>query len=82
MIIIYRIINLLFNLVILLVIADSLVSFFLPPWNQVRSFLDRLVQPLLAPIRRIVPPIGGLDLSPLVLLLVIYILRSVIFSLL
>lgn len=82
MIFIYRIINLLFNLIILLVIADSLVSFFLPPWNQVRSFLDRLVQPLLAPIRRIVPPIGGLDLSPLVLLLVIYILRSVIFSLL
>lgn len=82
MIFIYRIINLLFNLIILLVIADSLVSFFLPPWNQIRSFLDRLVQPLLAPIRRIVPPIGGLDLSPLVLLLVIYILRSVIFSLL
>lgn len=82
MIFIYRIINLLFNLIILLIIADSLVSFFLPPWNQIRSFLDRLVQPLLAPIRRIVPPIGGLDLSPLVLLLVIYILRSVIFSLL
>jgi YggT family protein len=41
-------------------------------WVQTRSFLsdllDRLVTPLLTPFRRVVPLVGGMDLSPLVLL--------------
>lgn len=44
----------------------------------VRSFfnaLDRLTRPLYAPIRKIMPDFGGLDFSPVVVLLLIYILR-------
>lgn len=44
----------------------------------VRSFfnaLDRLTRPLYAPIRKIMPDFGGLDFSPVVVLLIIYILR-------
>ncbi|HWH17186.1 MAG TPA: YggT family protein [Allosphingosinicella sp.] len=44
----------------------------------VRSFLnalDRLTEPLYRPIRRILPDFGGIDFSPLVVLLLIYILR-------
>ncbi len=44
----------------------------------VRSFfnaLDRLTRPLYAPIRRILPDFGGLDFSPVVVLLLIYVLR-------
>jgi len=44
----------------------------------VRSFfnaLDRLTRPLYAPIRRIMPDFGGLDFSPVVVLLLIYVLR-------
>lgn len=37
--------------------------------------LDRLTQPLYRPIRRILPDFGGLDFSPLVVLLIIYALR-------
>jgi len=44
-------------------------------WVQTRSvaadFLERLVLPLLMPIRRVVPLVGGIDLSPLVLLLIL-----------
>ena len=44
-------------------------------WVQTRSiaadFLERLVMPLLIPIRRVMPLIGGIDLSPLVLLLLL-----------
>jgi YggT family protein len=44
-------------------------------WVQTQSvaadFLQRLVMPLLTPIRRLVPLIGGIDLSPLVLLLML-----------
>lgn len=44
----------------------------------VRSFfnaLDRLTRPLYAPIRKIMPDFGGLDFSPVVVLLLIYVLR-------
>lgn len=37
-----------------------------------------LIDPLLAPIRRFMPHLGGIDLSPLILLLVIYFIRLVI----
>ena len=34
-------------------------------------FLERVARPILRPIQRVIPPLGGMDLSPLVLLLVI-----------
>ncbi len=46
--------------------------------NFVRSFLnalDRMTRPLYRPIRRILPDFGGLDFSPMVILLLIYVLR-------
>jgi YggT family protein len=39
--------------------------------NMIIDMLDRVTAPILRPIRRILPPFGGLDLSPLVLLLAI-----------
>ncbi|MDF0544776.1 YggT family protein [Sphingobium sp. H39-3-25] len=40
--------------------------------------LDRMTQPIYAPIRRIMPDLGALDLSPMVVLLAIVILRQAI----
>jgi YggT family protein len=40
--------------------------------------LGMLLRPLLAPIQRILPPVGGFDLSPLVLLLAVYVLLMVV----
>lgn len=46
-------------------------------WVQTQSvaadFLERLVMPVLIPIRRVVPLVGGIDLSPLVLLIILQI---------
>jgi YggT family protein len=42
------------------------------------DFLFRLTEPLLRPIRRVVPPVGGLDLSPLILIFAIMFLQSFI----
>lgn len=51
-------------------------------WVPVRSDLgmvvERLCDPLLAPVRRIVPLVGGVDLSPLVLLVALHILTLVL----
>ncbi len=39
--------------------------------NQVADFLDRVTAPVLEPFRRIIPPLGGMDISPIVVLLLI-----------
>lgn len=45
---------------------------------QIWTGLNRLLEPLYGPIRRILPPMGGLDLSPLVALLAIYAVEIVL----
>ena len=42
---------------------------------QLASFLDAVTGPILAPFRRIIPPLGGIDITPIVALLVIHFLR-------
>ncbi len=43
------------------------------------DMLDRVTAPILQPIRRLIPPFGGLDLSPLILLLLIdYVIRPIL----
>ena len=43
--------------------------------RQVLYALDRMTAPLYRPVRRIMPDFGGLDFSPMVILLLIYVLR-------
>ena len=52
----------------------------LPPDNPIASFLHSMTEPLLSPIRQIMPEMGGLDFSPLVLLFGIRLVRGVIIS--
>jgi YggT family protein len=78
--VIVRIINLLANLLVLLVIVDSVLSFFLSPYHPLRNAIGRIVNPLLAPIRRIVPLVGAFDLSPLILIILIEILSYALTS--
>ena len=42
---------------------------------QLADFLDRITTPILAPFRRIIPPLGGIDISPIVVLLLINFLK-------
>ena len=58
-----------------------MVSWFdLPQDHQIVSVLRRLTEPLLGPLRRILPSAGGLDFSPLVLLLGLRLIRSLLLS--
>jgi YggT family protein len=66
------------NVLTLVVFADILVSYFLPPYHSVRRALDSIVEPLLAPIRRLMPPVGGLDFSPVLLFLAIQIVERLL----
>lgn len=50
----------------------------IPPDNPIGSFLYSMTEPLLGPIRSVLPDMGGLDLSPLVLLFALRMLRSML----
>ncbi|CAB0151931.1 hypothetical protein PSI9734_02286 [Pseudidiomarina piscicola] len=60
------------------VLIRALLSWFAQGYNPMQAILVQLTEPFLAPIRRIIPPIGGLDLSVLVLVIGIQALRIVI----
>ncbi len=46
--------------------------------TMVGEFLYRITEPLLAPIRSVMPNLGGLDISPIILILIIYFIERVI----
>lgn len=78
-------IDLLIQLISLVVIVDIILSFFMSPYNKVRQFFDNIVEPLLRPIRNILPPIAGLDFSPVVFIILLdivgFLLKNVLFRL-
>ncbi|MCU1376199.1 MAG: hypothetical protein JWO68_3485 [Actinomycetia bacterium] len=47
---------------------------------QIFSFLYAITEPVLGPLRRIIPPAGGFDLSPIVVLLGIQIIQSLVLN--
>jgi len=69
-----QIINLLFVALQVLIFARIIFSFvrvspYHPTWGPILRFVYETTEPLLAPIRRIMPPMSGLDFSPMILLI-------------
>jgi YggT family protein len=71
-------INALAQLLVLLVIVSVILSYFMDPYHPVRRAIDSVVEPLLSPIRRVVPLIGMLDFSPLILIVLIQVVSNLI----
>lgn len=81
------IINLLLSVVTWIIIGQVILSWLLafnvlnPSSGGVRAFvlaLDRITAPLYRPIRRLLPDFGGIDFSPLVILLLIQVIRKLL----
>ncbi len=64
------------------VIANSLLSFFLSPYHPVREALERIVGPFLNPIRNLIGNTGAVDFSPLFLILALELLKQVLVGIL
>ena len=80
-------ISYLITLYVYIIIAGAVMSWLIAfnvinPYNQfVRSIwqgLNALTEPVLRPIRRRMPDLGGIDISPLVLILILFFIQSVV----
>ena len=83
----YQILMMILNIAQFLILAQVIMSWLVnfqvlnirqPLVRQIWDGLNRLLEPLYAPIRRILPPMGGLDLAPLIVLIAIYALQIVL----
>jgi YggT family protein len=73
-----QIINMLARAYILIVFVSVILSYFMDMYHPVRRGVDNLVQPLLIPIRKVVPPVGAVDLSPLVLIILVQVVSNLL----
>ena len=72
-----KLINFVLSAYIWVVIARAVISWVNPdPYNPIVRFLRQVTDPLLTHIRRYVPIMGGLDLSPMILILIIVFMQS------
>jgi YggT family protein len=88
----YALLNLISTLItiyIWLLIAQAVLSWLLAfgvvnRYNRVvasaSDFLWRITEPVLRPIRSVLPDLGGIDISPVILILVLYFLRDLMFE--
>lgn len=66
------------NILILVIIVDTLSSFFVSPYHPLRQTLARVLNPIYTPVRRIVPPVGMMDFTPLVVMVLIQIIEYIL----
>lgn len=69
---------LLASVVLSWLVAFGVVNTYSPFVRRVGEFLERLTEPLLAPIRGVIPPIAGIDISPVILIVAIYFVRDLL----
>lgn len=79
---------LLFDIINLLVLVRILMSWLpmagirIDPYNPIVQFLIRTTDPILEPFRRLIPPVSGIDFSPIVAILVLNVVGQVVAGLL
>ena len=60
-----------------LIIARAIGSFFIRDWSRgIPRFLWDVTEPVLAPVRRLIPPVAGLDFSPLIVIVALGLISS------
>ena len=81
----FMLIDTILGLYVWILIASAILSWLVAfnvvnPRNRavyvIGDFLYRVTEPVLAPLRRILPNLGGLDLSPIIVILIIFFIRN------
>jgi YggT family protein len=83
----YQILMLILDVVVFVILAHVIMSWLInfqvlnvrqPLVSQIWYGLNRMLEPLYAPVRRMLPAMGGLDLAPLVVLIAVYALQIIL----
>jgi YggT family protein len=87
MLILIQIINIVYWILVIMLWARVIFSWVRPDpynatWGPIVRFIYQVTEPLLAPIRRLLPGMSGLDLSPMILWFVLYFARSILINIL
>ena len=81
MLFLYYVITTAFNVYTAVVFVDLILSWFpIRSLDRVREWTGRLTEPLLAPIRRVVPTALGLDFSPAILLVLLNLVEKLLLN--
>ena len=76
-------VQLLFDLYVIVLLARVLLSWVqVDPQNPIVNLIHQLTEPLLAPIRNLLPQGGGMDFSPMVAFFVVLIAEQIVLTLL
>jgi len=75
----YRFVDLLFNILIFAIIGRALLSWFnVGPGHPIGRVLYEITEPILGPMRRVIPMIGMIDISPIVAILLLNFLQNLL----
>jgi len=78
-VILLRLINLIFTLYSFAIIARALLSWVrISYYHPVARFLVQITEPVLAPLRRYIPLVGGVDFTPMVALLILWFVEQLL----
>jgi YggT family protein len=74
-------VDILFQVLIFAIIARALLSWFnLGPSHPLVRILYDLTEPILAPLRRVIPMIGMIDITPIVAIILLQVIQSILLS--
>jgi YggT family protein len=83
MLVLIQLVDLLFGLYSLAIIARVFISWTrIDTYHPVVQFIYRITEPVLAPLRERIPPVGMMDISPIVALFVLLILQKIVVAVL
>ncbi|HZK43232.1 MAG TPA: YggT family protein [Syntrophomonadaceae bacterium] len=76
-------VNIAFNVVVWLVIGRCMLSFIKhDPTQPIIKFIYDLTEPIMSPFRKLMPPRGGLDFSPIITVLALVIIQNIVMNIL
>ncbi|MCK4963672.1 MAG: YggT family protein [Dehalococcoidia bacterium] len=66
-------------LAVIIFVRAILSWFAISPYSPIVVFLDRITEPILAPLRRIIPRLGMVDITPMVAIIILLLIARLIF---
>jgi len=74
------IISYLCQVLAIIIFVRAILSWFaISPYSPIVVFLDRITEPILAPLRRIIPRLGMVDITPMVAIIILLLIARLIY---